>query len=163
MQISVYSMSVTERCWRLSLSGASNRTMCFLSLGCSTLQWDVRTYPLFSGFQFHVSQPFSQLVTSLFISEESRSIQWELAHLPTTTPTWCLHVLSLCSLRVDSFPSQPDLSNRCLHVLSPFPCYLVPDSLQSSFGPHCDTRTAFAEGRKDHLVGILWSSSYSYG
>lgn len=30
-------------------------------------------------------------------------------------------------------------------------CYLVPDSLQISFGPHCDTRTAFAEGMKDHL------------
>lgn len=80
-----------------------------------------------------------------------------LSASPSTTPPWCLCVLSLCSpCFADSSPSQPDFTNRCLHVLSPFPnWYLVPDSLQSSFGPHCDTEQDFLREGKTTLWALF--------
>lgn len=72
-------------------------------------------------------------------------------------------VCVLCVLLILFLYNQIYQTDVCMCSPHSLNCYFVPDSLQSSFDPHCDTRTAFVEGRKDHLVGILWSSSYSCG
>ena len=54
--------------------------------------------------------------------------------------------------------SQTDVHMFCLHLHN---CSLILDPFQTAFCPLCDTSTALAELMKDHLVGILQSSSYS--
>lgn len=148
---------MTERWWRVSLSGAFNTTTYIWSLSPHSLQWDSELIQSFqSSTLICPNRTLRWWPHSLFPKKVEAS-SGNLSASPSTTPPWCLCVLSLCSPGfADSSPSQPDFTNRCLHVLSPFPnWYLVPDSLQSSFGPHCDTEQYFLREGKTTLWALF--------
>lgn len=134
----------------------------FLSL---SLQWYIRTSPLFLVFQSHLSQRCSQLMTSPLSSQANQSIG-NFLNLPSPDHHGDLYlhprpscVLSLLLiLPLHSQTSQTDVHMFSLHLRN---CCLILDPFQTAFCPLCDTSTALAELMKDHLVGILQSSSYS--
>ena len=166
MQISIYSMSVTERWWKISISGVFNTIMYIWSLACSTvLRGMSELIHSFQAFNFLCPNPMlSWWPHFLFHKKVEASSGNSLSFLPPHQHGACMcSVCVLCALLIVFLHNQISQTDVCLCSPRSPNCYLVLDSLQSSFGPHCDTRTAFAEGRRDHLVGILWSSSYSCG